>query len=48
MKTTPEQNLAKVPEVTLGFWLIKIAAATLGESPSWSSSNGRPGPRIDE
>lgn len=24
--------LAKVPEVTLGFWLIKIAATTLGET----------------
>jgi len=27
-----EQALAKVPEVTLGFWLIKIAATTLGET----------------
>lgn len=26
------QALAKVPEVTLGFWLIKIAATTLGET----------------
>lgn len=32
MKTTTEQALAKVPEVTLGFWLIKIAATTLGET----------------
>jgi len=24
--------LAKVPEVTFGFWLIKIAATTLGET----------------
>lgn len=28
----PQQALAKVPEVTLGFWLIKIAATTLGET----------------
>jgi uncharacterized membrane-anchored protein len=28
----PEQTLSKVPEVTLGFWLIKIAATTLGET----------------
>ncbi|MDE2076073.1 MAG: hypothetical protein KGI91_03225 [Burkholderiales bacterium] len=27
-----DQPLAKVPEVTLGFWLIKIAATTLGET----------------
>jgi uncharacterized membrane-anchored protein len=27
-----EQALAKVPEVTLGFWIIKIAATTLGET----------------
>jgi len=26
------QNAAKVPAVTLGFWLIKIAATTLGET----------------
>jgi uncharacterized membrane-anchored protein len=32
MKTIPEQALAKVPEVTFGFWLIKIAATTLGET----------------
>lgn len=32
MKTSTEQVLAKVPEVTLGFWLIKIAATTLGET----------------
>ena len=32
MKTSTEHNLAKVPEVTLGFWLIKIAATTLGET----------------
>ena len=24
--------LSKVPEVTLGFWVIKIAATTLGET----------------
>lgn len=32
MQHTPERTLAKVPEVTLGFWLIKIAATTLGET----------------
>ena len=30
--TSPQRALAKVPEVTLGFWLIKIAATTLGET----------------
>lgn len=32
MKASTEHHLAKVPEVTLGFWLIKIAATTLGET----------------
>jgi uncharacterized membrane-anchored protein len=32
MKTSTQRALAKVPEVTLGFWLIKIAATTLGET----------------
>ncbi len=32
MKISTEHTLAKVPEVTLGFWLIKIAATTLGET----------------
>ena len=32
MKASTEYALAKVPEVTLGFWLIKIAATTLGET----------------
>lgn len=32
MKTSTQHALAKVPEVTLGFWLIKIAATTLGET----------------
>lgn len=32
MKTLTEQALAKVPEVTLLFWIIKIAATTLGET----------------
>ena len=27
-----ESNLSKVPEVKLGFWIIKIAATTLGET----------------
>ncbi|WP_027477857.1 membrane protein [Curvibacter gracilis] len=32
MNTSAEHTLAKVPEVTLVFWLIKIAATTLGET----------------
>lgn len=32
MKTSTEHALAKVPAVTLGFWIIKIAATTLGET----------------
>ena len=32
MKTSTEHALAKFPVVTLGFWLIKIAATTLGET----------------
>jgi uncharacterized membrane-anchored protein len=27
-----ENGLSKVPEVTLAFWVIKIAATTLGET----------------
>lgn len=32
MKSEVESALAKVPEITLGFWLIKIVATTLGET----------------
>jgi len=32
MCTTVEERLGKVPEVTLIFWIIKIAATTLGET----------------
>jgi uncharacterized membrane-anchored protein len=32
MNDTTQSSLAKVPEVTLGFWLLKIAATTLGET----------------
>ncbi|WP_317202500.1 hypothetical protein [Janthinobacterium sp.] len=32
MKNTSEHALSKVPEVTLIFWIIKIAATTLGET----------------
>lgn len=32
MKTSIENSLSKVPEVTLIFWIIKIAATTLGET----------------
>ena len=32
MTKTAEYTLSKVPEVTLAFWIIKIAATTLGET----------------
>lgn len=32
MHTKQQQNLVKVPEVTLVFWIIKILATTLGET----------------
>jgi uncharacterized membrane-anchored protein len=32
MNSSTKQVFAKVPEITLGFWLIKIAATTLGET----------------
>ena len=32
MQDPPKQSLSKVPEVSLGFWIIKIAATTLGET----------------
>src|SRR5258708_31542898 len=32
MNQTAEHTLSKVPEVTLVFWIIKIAATTLGET----------------
>lgn len=32
MKNTAEHHFSKVPEVTLIFWVIKIAATTLGET----------------
>jgi uncharacterized membrane-anchored protein len=32
MQTSIEKNLSKVPQVTLMFWVIKIAATTLGET----------------
>ncbi len=32
MNTFAEKSLSKVPAVTLGFWIIKIAATTLGET----------------
>lgn len=32
MNNPANSNLAKVPEVTLAFWIIKIAATTLGET----------------
>lgn len=32
MDLTREEALAKVPEVTLGFWILKVLATTLGET----------------
>ena len=32
MNPTAERTLSKVPEVTLIFWIVKIAATTLGET----------------
>ena len=32
MNISTEKALGKVPEVTLAFWIIKIAATTLGET----------------
>ncbi|WP_233801430.1 COG4705 family protein [Paraburkholderia sp. HP33-1] len=32
MDTTKHMTMTKVPEVTLGFWIVKIAATTLGET----------------
>ncbi|HEY5299261.1 MAG TPA: hypothetical protein VIJ55_01170 [Acetobacteraceae bacterium] len=32
MSSIVERGLAKVPAVTLGFWVIKVAATTLGET----------------
>jgi len=32
METEAQRALSKVPEVTLGFWIIKILATTLGET----------------
>lgn len=32
MNTSTQDTLIKVPEVTLIFWIIKIAATTLGET----------------
>ena len=32
MNKAAEIGLSKVPEVTLAFWIIKIAATTLGET----------------
>ena len=32
MNDTAKATLSKVPEVTLGFWIIKIIATTIGET----------------
>jgi uncharacterized membrane-anchored protein len=31
-KANPTAQVSKVPEVTLGFWIMKILATTLGET----------------
>ena len=31
-RTAAEHALSKVPAITLGFWIIKILATTLGET----------------
>jgi hypothetical protein len=36
MNDSLKQSLSKVPEVTLGFWIIKVAATTLGETGGYS------------
>ena len=35
MNDIQKQTLSKVPEVTLGFWVIKVAATTLPEAEQW-------------
>jgi uncharacterized membrane-anchored protein len=32
MTKLPAGTLSKVPEVTLGFWVVKVLATTLGET----------------
>jgi uncharacterized membrane-anchored protein len=32
MNNTTKENLIKVPQITLGFWIIKVLATTLGET----------------
>jgi uncharacterized membrane-anchored protein len=32
MNNTMKENLIKVPQITLGFWIIKVLATTLGET----------------
>jgi len=40
MTTTTQRSLSKVPEVTLLFWLIKIAATTLPRPPPAHTASG--------
>ena len=35
-EATKDHALSKVPEITLGFWIIKIAATTLSETEEWA------------
>lgn len=37
MKTELSESLSKVPAVTLGFWIIKILATTLGKPAAMRS-----------
>ena len=32
MRTDPDIAMSKVPAITLGFWIIKVLATTLGET----------------
>jgi len=46
--TRDSQIYSKVPEVTLGFWIIKILATTLGETGGDSESGRSAGVRLPE
>lgn len=42
MNETVQKSLSKVPKVTLLFWVIKIAATTLGETGGDAVSGAAP------
>ena len=39
--TSGSHTYSKVPEITLGFWIIKILATTLGEIGALSATGSR-------